>query len=164
MDKSEAYDDLCQEALFLERNAVVVRAGHPILSASPIESTAIQDYPWIVLSEAAHTEDQLHQMLYENQQRTKKSVIRSDSPLFVKTMFLGADVIGITRHDAVRFELAKGIVVELTLGMSSDVLWKTHTIGVMYRRDTVLSAASEALIQAIKAECALAAYLPQVQR
>jgi len=154
IDDSPASEDLVQEPLFRERNVIVVRAGHPILQKSLSHPAPLADYPWVVLSEAGSTVERLRQLLYEHQVPMRKSVVRSDSPLFVKTMFTDSDCIGITRHDAVRFELNEGRLVELVLGSQKDVkaLWQMHTIGLIYRRDAVMSAASRALVDEIRAE------------
>ncbi len=59
--------------------------------------------------------------------------------------------------NSVRIELEKGSLVEVALDNSTNSakpgLFNFHMVSIVYRKDTVLSTTSRALIREIKAEC-----------
>ncbi|CAN5482011.1 LysR substrate-binding domain-containing protein [soil metagenome] len=155
IEHDEFEHDLNSEPLVRDRNALVVRAGHPILQAEgPLELELLK-YPWLVLSECAHWEKMLRQRL--GGQGTSagtpqsRNVIRTDSFYFFRTTLIASECIGLTRFDAARLERGTGSVIELPLGgAAKDLLPGEHMIGIVYRRETALSTASQALIKEIR--------------
>lgn len=149
IEEDEFAHELTWEPLVLDRNALVVRKGHPILE--PDAGTSIADYPWLVLSECTPLEKLLRRQMRENGTPFANSVIRTDSFHFFRSTLVASDCVGLTRYDAARSEKQAGNVIELPLSATdSSTLLGSHMIGVVYRRETQLSTASEALIKEIR--------------
>lgn len=147
IEDNEFMDELIAEPLTLDRNAVVVRAGHPILSSPGSLYPQLTQYPWLVLSECIQLERMLRSMLDKRGMASHNSVIRTDSFHFFRTTLTASDCIGLTRFDAARPETEAGNVVELSLDGAN--LLGAHRIGIMRRKDTPPTTAAQALINEI---------------
>lgn len=148
MEADEFADELVSEPLVLDRNALVVRSSHPMLEAG---TGTIADYPWLVLSECTPLEKILRRQLREQGTPFTGSVVRTDSFHFFRSTLVTSDCIGLTRYDAARIEKEAGNVIELPLEASDPgQMLGTHMIGIVYRRDTALSTASQALVAEIR--------------
>jgi DNA-binding transcriptional LysR family regulator len=150
-------DDLVKEHLFQNRGAIVVHPGHS-LSKQPVTTVAdICQYPWAVLFENSNMETMLRQMAKEAGTQFDRTVIRNNSSVFVKSTLMQSDFVGLIAYDSVRIELEKGLLVEVALDDSTNPakpgLFNFHMVSIVYRKDTVLSTTSRALIREIKAEC-----------
>ena len=98
-----------------DRNALVVRAGHPILAQADALHPALATYPWLVLSECVQLERALRALVRKRGTPFNNSVIRTDSFHFFRSTLTTSDCIGLTRYDAARPETEAGNVVELPL-------------------------------------------------
>jgi DNA-binding transcriptional LysR family regulator len=158
IEEDEYASQLVTEPLVQDRNALVVRAGHPILAqpgqrplGSQAMASALAHHPWLVLSECIPLENMLRQVLRSRGVQFANSVIRTDSFYFFRTSLLASDCIGLTRYDAARLAQKAGHVVELPLAsMKGLQLGGSHMIGIVHRREHALSAASKALIKEIR--------------
>lgn len=150
IEDDEFADELVSEPLVLDRNAIVVRSNHPILSADQGIRRHLVDYPWLVLSECAQMEKMLRKLVRSWGTPFGNSVIRTDSFYFFRSTLVASDCIGLTRYDAARLEKEAGNVVELPLDEANLAhLLGSHMIGIVHRRNTTLSTASQALIREI---------------
>ncbi|MBL0422661.1 LysR family transcriptional regulator [Ramlibacter sp. AW1] len=151
LQEDEFAEELVSEPLLFDRNALVVRSSHPILRAQDAAAASIASYPWLVLSECAPLEKVLRQQMRERGTPFSGSVIRTDSFHFFRSTLVASDCIGLTRYDAARIEKEAGNVIELPLHAADQESWLgTHMIGIVYRRDTEPSTASQALIGEIR--------------
>lgn len=146
--------DLVQEVLFTDRSAVLVRAGHPLAARRRLPPAALAAHPWIVLSDSVALEASLRQWLGEGGTRAARSVLRSNSALFVRSTVAKSDGIGLLGLDAARSDLQAGSLVELTVhDPGRRLALPAREIGLVYRRDAVLSTAALALIAEVRAQC-----------
>ena len=144
-------DELVSEPLVSDRNAIFVRSNHPILETFGTIDSHLVHYPWLVLSECSQLEQMLRQLVRAQGTPFANSVIRTDSFYFFRSTLIASDCIGLTRYDSARLEKGTGNVVELPLDKANQAhLLGTHMIGIVYRRDTTLSTASQALIKEIR--------------
>ncbi|VCU71967.1 Hydrogen peroxide-inducible genes activator [Pigmentiphaga humi] len=151
IEDDEYADELVSEPLFPDRTALFVRADHPILATFDGAGAHLAEYPWLVLSECSQLEVMLRQMMRAQGTPFANSVIRTDSFYFFRSTLVASDCIGLARYDSARLEKHTGNIVELPLQPAvRKKLLSTHLIGVAYRRDTMLSTASKALIQEIR--------------
>ncbi|MDX3904469.1 MAG: LysR substrate-binding domain-containing protein [Pigmentiphaga sp.] len=151
IEDDEYADELVSEPLFPDRNALFVRSDHPILGTFDGSARHLADYPWLVLSECSQLEQMLRRTVRAQGTPFAHNVIRTDSFYFFRSTLVASDCIGLTRYDSARLEKDTGNVVELPLHASIRAqLLGTHTIGIVYRRDTALSIASQALIKEIR--------------
>jgi len=146
-DDDDAAGELIAEPLTADRNALVVRAGHPILKHKEALYRQLPHYPWLVLSDCLPLERSLRTQLQKRGTPFDSSVVRTDSFHFFRTALAASDCIGLTRYDAARPETEAGKVVELPLERAK--LLGAHRIGIMRRRDTPLTTAAQALIREI---------------
>lgn len=150
IDDDDFADELVSAPLVLDRNAIVVRAGHPILGRGEGVIRRLADHPWLVLSECAPLERTLRSLLRSSAAPFEHHVVRTDSFHFFRATLAASDCIGLTRFDVTRLERDAGHIVELPLDEArlTDLLG-SHMIGIVHRRNTALSAASQALIREI---------------
>ncbi len=147
----EFVDELVSEPLVSDRNAILVRSSHPILETHGTIGSHLVHYPWLVLSECYLLEQMLRQLVRAQGTPFNNNVIRTDSFYFFRSTLIASDCIGLTRYDAARLEKGSGNVVELPLDESNQAhLLGPMMIGIVYRRDTALSPASQALIKEIR--------------
>jgi len=151
----EFADELMQEELYAERGAIIVRKGHPLTRQTRVSLAQLGKYPWAVLSDSPHMERNLRNIAFEKNFSFSRGFIRCQSSRLIKSTLLDSDLVGFLSHDAVRNELDSGLLCELTLDSASHArdLLAVHLIGLVYRRDAALSAASLGLIGNIRAEC-----------
>ena len=151
----EFADELVQEELYAERGAIIVRKGHPLSRQVRVSLAQLGKYPWAVLSDSPHLERNLRNIAFEKNFLFSRGFIRCQSSRLIKSTLLDSDLVGFLSHDAVRNELDNGSLCELTLDSASHArdLLAVHLIGLVYRRDAALSAASLGLIGNIRAEC-----------
>lgn len=154
--QDEFADELVQEELYAERGAIIVRQGHPLSGHALVSLNMLGKYPWAVLSNSPHIERNLRNIAFARNYSLSGGFIRSQSSLMIKSALLDSDLVGFLSHDAVRIEVDNGLLCELTLDSVAQTrdLLEAHLIGVVYRRDAALSAASLALIDNIRKECA----------
>lgn len=109
----------------------------------------------MVLSNSPHLERNLRNIAFTKSFSFSRGFIRCQSSLLIKSALLDSDLVGFLSHDAVRREVDNGSLCELTLESAAQArdLLSAHMMGLVYRRDAALSAASLALIGNIRAEC-----------
>ena len=145
-------DDLVQLPLFENRNCVVVRRGHPLLDRRPVEPRELLDFPWFVMTESVALERALRSQARSQGLTASRSVVRSDSSQLLKSAVLASDVVGLTRFDVSRTDIDSGVLCEIRLQHAIEALGM-HTMGLIYRRQAELSAASQLFIAEIQEEC-----------
>ena len=150
IEDDEFSDDLVSEPLVLDRNAIVVRSGHPILAHERAIGRHLVDHPWLVQSECVPLEKALGALVRNWGTPFAHSVVRADSFFFFRSTLVASDCIGLARYDAVRVEKESGNVVELPLDEANLAhLLGSHMVGFVRRRDSMPSAASQALMREI---------------
>ncbi|MCZ2096554.1 MAG: LysR family transcriptional regulator [Anaerolineae bacterium] len=146
--------DLAQERLFSDHSAVIVRADHPLAARRRIPVSALITHPWIVLSDSDQLETVLRGILAEQNAQVKRSVLRSNSALFVRSAVSKTNAVGLMSLDAARTDLRNGLLMELVVEHRGQrVPLPTRELGVVYRRDAVLSSAALALIGELRRQC-----------
>ena len=150
-DADDFRAELVSQPLVLDRNAIMVRAGHPILAHRQAVGRRLVDHPWLVLSECVPLERTLRSLLSAWGTPFSNNVVRADSFHFFRTTLAASDCIGLTRFDVTRLEKEAGSMVELPLDEAHMArLLGSHMIGMVHRRDAALSSASQALMQEIR--------------
>ena len=144
--------DLVQLPLFEDRNCLVVRSGHPLLGSAPLEVPDLLAYPWFVMTESVALERALRARARSQGLWPTRSTVHSDSSQLLKSAVLASDGVGLTRYDVSRTDIRSGLLRELRLDHDVEAQGK-HTMGLIYRRQAELSAASQQLIAEIQGEC-----------
>lgn len=145
--------DLVQLPLFEDRNCLVVREGHALLQQQPTDIADLLACPWFVMTESEALESALRAQARRRGLLPGKSIVHSDSWQLLKYAVLAGDGVGLTRFDVSRADIRSGALRELRLDQDMQAQGR-HTMGLIYRRDAELSAASRQLIAEVQAECA----------
>lgn len=149
--QDDTTDDLVQEPLFEDRNCVVVRGGHPLLARQPAAIADVLAYPWFVMTDSVALERALRAQARSQAAVPARSIVHADSAQLLKTAVLAGDAVGVTRLDTSRADIRSGLLCEVRLDHTIEALGK-HTMGLIFRRQAELSAASRQLMAEIRAE------------
>jgi DNA-binding transcriptional LysR family regulator len=150
--EDETTTDLIQEPLFDDRNCVVVRDGHPLLARQPADIAKVLACPWLVLNDAIALERALRVKAHLHGLAPWRSIVHSDSAQLLKIAIQTSDAVGLMRYGVCLADIQAGELRELQPDLDPDALGR-HTLGLIYRRDAELSAASREVISEIRAEC-----------
>lgn len=143
----EASNGLVEEPLFIDRDVIVVAAGHALAGRRKVGFADLALHRWVALSESAALADE---MAARAGTEAADAMIRSSSSLFVRILLREGDFVGIISRDAVSLEIASGEFVELALDRRELAAQAPRTLGFLYRSDLSLSSAARALMRHIR--------------
>lgn len=164
IEEGEASSDLVQIPLFKDRNAIVVRAGHPLSKIEIPDVQSLAQYPWFVMSESQDLERSLREKAYAEGIELTQSIVFSDSSQFVKSAILASTGVGFLRYQALVQGFNASNIFEVpgdALFINSQGLGK-HSMGLIYRKGAELSAACKQLMEEIQKSCSEDVVLQQV--
>lgn len=155
IEEGEASADLVQQPLFEDRNAIVVRAGHPLLQANARSLTALTAYPWFVMSESRALVGALREGAHAHGVSVTQSIVHSDSSQFVKAAVAASDAIGLLRYQVILKDLRHASLVEYQVNQTEPCVLNVgrHTMGLIHRRESELSAAAIQFMSDIQLSC-----------
>jgi DNA-binding transcriptional LysR family regulator len=105
-------DGLCQEPVFVDRPAVIMRAGHPLLgSADPAQ--AMLDYPWILPGRETPLRQYWAAMVRAAGHRPPPVGIECGSVLTIRQLLISGDGLSLLSPDQVAVELAAGLLAAM---------------------------------------------------
>jgi DNA-binding transcriptional LysR family regulator len=163
LEEDEFSEILQQDPLFYETSVIAVASSHPLAAKPHLSTRDLTRFPWAVLSDSTYLERSLRQLLQSQNLIHERSVLRSNSSLFVKTMLSEGEWIGLLNHDAVRLEGERGQMTLLTpegANAHDQGLSSPRKMGICYRKDAPLSTAGATLMDVIKAASRVAADKP----
>ncbi|WP_374529985.1 LysR substrate-binding domain-containing protein [Novosphingobium sp.] len=136
--------DLDQEAVFEDRPALVVRAGHPLLeSAEP--GAAMLGYPWLLPSRETPLRRYWEAMIRALGRNVPHVGIECGSVMTIRQLLLSSDAITLLSPDQVSVELEAGI-----LAARPTPVPVTRTIGISTRPSWRPTAAQAAFVQMLR--------------
>lgn len=124
-------DGLAQEAVFDDRPAIVMRAGHPLLShADP--ASAMLDYPWILPGRETPLRRYWQDMLHALGQDIPHVPVECGSVMMIRQLLLAGDGLTLASPDQVSVELAAGVLAAIptpapvcrTIGITTRAGWR----------------------------------------
>lgn len=129
-DEAEV-DDLRQEAVFEDKPALVMRAGHPLLDGGNL-TRRLQDYRWILPGKETPLRRYWEAMLHNLGQEVPHVEIECGSVIMVRQLLRSGDALTLLSPDQVRVELEAGILATLptpvpvirTIGISTRANWR----------------------------------------
>lgn len=124
-------DDLVQEAVFEDRPVLVMRAGHPLLSASDPASRLL-DYPWLLPSRDTPLRRYWEAMLRTMGLQAPHVGIECGSTMMIRQLLIAGDGLTLLSPGQVSVELGAGILailptpvpVRRTIGISTRAGWR----------------------------------------
>jgi LysR family pca operon transcriptional activator len=108
---------LAFEHLYSEAMTLVVRPGHPLLAASPVDRSRITDYPWVL--PLADTTIRKHADSLFVQAGIAPSAQRLEtlSPALSRRYVQSSEAVWVAPRDAVHLDIQQGDLCELELGV-----------------------------------------------
>ena len=129
-DEAEV-DDLLQEAVFEDRPALIMRAGHPLLTAAD-RAASLLAFPWLMPSRETPLRRYWEGMLRELGLEPPHIGIECGSVIMIRQLLLSGDALTMLSPSQVSVELAVGILASLpppvpvsrTIGISTRSGWR----------------------------------------
>ena len=124
-------EGLAQEAVFVDRPVVMMRSGHPLLSA-PDAASSILDYPWILPGRETPLRGFWEGMIRASGLEPPHVSVECGSVMMVRQMLLAGDGLTLLSRDQLSVELDAGLLaalpapvpVERTIGIISREGWR----------------------------------------
>ena len=139
-------DDLVQDKLFDEPIHAITRAAHPLAGKTALSFDDLKPYPWIIPPSETTLRRQLDQFFIQAGQYAPPMAIESISYLTNRALAQSRDFIGIVPAHVAAEDIAKGTLARLEW----EVPFGNGPIGVSYRKETRLSPAGTALLDALR--------------
>jgi LysR family transcriptional regulator, regulator for genes of the gallate degradation pathway len=139
--------DLSQVAVFEDRPAVVMRAGHPLLEQAGDRATAIFAYPWLMPARQTPLRRYWEEMVRALGRDVPRVGIECGSVMMIRQLLLSGDALTLLSPDQVSVELAAGLLASLPTPVPVS-----RTIGITTRtgwRPTAAQAEFLALVQEV---------------
>ncbi|MXO65372.1 LysR family transcriptional regulator [Altericroceibacterium endophyticum] len=121
-------EDMTQEAIFEDRPALIMRAGHPLCATPRPSARQLLDYPWILPSIDTPLRQYWEDMLLKCGEEPPHVGIECGSVLAVRQLLLSGDALTLLSPDQLQVELDSGMLA--TLPPPQPV---SRTIGVVTR-------------------------------
>ncbi len=137
-------DDLHQEAVFEDRPALVMRAGHPLLDR-PLDGAMLAAYPWILPGRDTPLRHYWEAMMRAAGAEPPHVGIECGSVLTVRQLLLGSDALTLLSPAQLAVELQAGVLA--TLPPPVPVL---RTIGITTREGWRPTAPQEAFVTLLR--------------
>jgi len=148
--ETAALDDLRQEAVFEDLPALVMRAGHPLLTQPVITGAILAQYPWILPARDTPLRHYWEDMMRRAGAEPPHVAIECGSVLTVRQLLLGSDALTLLSPAQLAVELQAGV-----LATRPTPIPVRRTIGITTRdgwRPTAPQGAFVALLQQVAAE------------
>ncbi len=124
-------DGLAQEAVFEDRPVLVMRHGHPLLSAAD-PARAMLDYPWMLPGGETPLRRHWQAMIATTGQTPPRVGIECGSVMALRQLLLAGDGLTLLSPDQVAVELAGGVLAAMpppsalvrTIGITTRAGWR----------------------------------------
>lgn len=137
-------EGLLQEEVFMDRPAIIMRAGHPLLSAAdPIG--AMLSYPWILPGRATPLWHYWHGMIRDLGMAPPRVGIECGSVLTIRQLLVSGEGLSLLSPDQVAIELEAGVLAALPPPMPIK-----RVIGIATRADWRPTAVHAAFLDALR--------------
>lgn len=123
--------DLVQEAMFEDRPALIMRAGHPLLG-EPGSVDCLLTYPWLLPSPETPLRRYWEAMLHDLGREPPHVGIECGSVMMIRQLLLSSDALTMLSPDQVAVELDAGLLaamptpvpVSRTIGIATRAGWR----------------------------------------
>ena len=138
--------DLQQEALFLDRLAVVVRASHPLAHRTDLGWHDLREQSWIMPMPNTPAQTAFEQALQVAAIAVPADALRVNSALMMQALLAHSDRLALMSARHVRREIDAGLLVVLDV----PVRHAPRTIGMVYRSGYLPTPAAQCLLDALR--------------
>lgn len=112
--EGDGADDLVEEPVFEDRPLIVVRAGHPLLSAPKPDGTTLAAYEWILPGRETPLRRYWEAMIRAAGAEPPRVRIECGSVLTVRQLLTAGDAVTLLSRDQVSVELDGGVLAVLS--------------------------------------------------
>jgi DNA-binding transcriptional LysR family regulator len=149
--------DLVQEVLFYDRCGLFADARHPLARRATSGIHELARYCWLCSSDADPLREALAALAHSMGVVPRKTLIDSNSVVYLISTLIGSDFIGLLPMDAVEDAIEDGRLVELVLDpeQRSQVAAAAveRPVGFLRRGDSALSPVAQAFQDEIRSHC-----------
>lgn len=125
-------DDLAQDEVFIDRPAVIMRAGHPLAAVAEPDGAMLASYPWIMPSRETPLRRYWQDMMHAAGSEPPPVRIECGSVLTIRQLLIGSDALTLLSPAQLAAELAAGLLVarptplpvERAIGVLSRTGWR----------------------------------------
>ncbi|MBK4990163.1 pca operon transcription factor PcaQ [Pseudomonas sp. S36] len=117
MTDSPQIQGLSFEHLYSESMTLVVRAGHPLLAATPLERARVGQYPLVVPPAGTTIRQHADSLFVQCGIQMPAQRLETLSLVLSRRYVQGSDAVWVAPRDAVLLDLRRGDLVELDLGV-----------------------------------------------
>jgi DNA-binding transcriptional LysR family regulator len=157
LDTVSGSTDLVEEVLFYDRCGMFVDPAHPLARSGPVGIEELVQYCWLFSTDAASLRDALRVLARSKSVEPRKTVIDSNSVVYLVSTLIGSEFVGLLSMDSVEDAVNAGNLVEVVLEPTQRsqvaIAAVERPIGFLRRADTTLSPVAVALRDEILALC-----------
>lgn len=142
--------ELIQEQLYEDPLIFVVRRNHPLANRRSIGIRDLVQFSWVIPDESAH--DSLQRLALSEKTAIEQTVMRCNASTLIKALLVSSEFVALVREDMARIDLKNGDYKELSLSrnLRAETFLGAQRMGLVYRANSALPRASQALIDEIK--------------
>lgn len=130
--------DLQEEAILDDNLSAIVRAGHPLLSQSPLQWQDLLRYQWVLPRQGTPTRALFEEAIANHGLTVPPHVIETSSLVMLRGLLLESDRVTVLSRHQIRFEEQAGLLAALPFQLRST----GRPIGLTIRKSGSLSPAA----------------------
>ncbi|MCO5059519.1 MAG: LysR family transcriptional regulator [Rhizobiaceae bacterium] len=143
-------DDVQQEALFVDKLAIIARAGHPLAGQRMVEARLLIDYPWVTPSPNIPTREQFDALFRASGTGTPSRIVETSSLVLIRGLLSASDKLTIISRHQVARELDAGLLTALDFPLPGS----DREIGITTRHNWSPTATQVLFVEKLRACCA----------
>ena len=142
----EQSSDLVNQILFEENMFMVVRAKHPLLRKVTLKPRDLLQAQWILPRSNAPARQLFEENFASLELPAPQPTIETGDLALTRGLLLQSNMIAVVSAQQMKYELDQGLIKKLPFELQQT----TRQIGLIFRKNSVQSAASQALIECIQ--------------
>ncbi|CAG1006681.1 MAG: LysR family transcriptional regulator [Rhizobiaceae bacterium] len=143
-------DDVEQESLYVDRLAIVARAGHPLAARERVDAAALARFPWVTPSPDIPTRKHFDALFDGADLETPTRIVETSSLVLMRGLLMGSDRLAIISRHQVAKELEDGSLAALNFPLAGS----ERDIGIATRRGWSPTATQTLFIRMLREVCA----------
>jgi DNA-binding transcriptional LysR family regulator len=157
LDGVSGATDLIEDVLFYDRCGLFADPAHPLARSGPVTIEDLVNCCWLLSTDAASLRDALTSLALSKGVEPRKTVIDSNSVVYLVSTLIGSEFVGLLSMDSVEDAVNAGNLVELVIEPTQRsqlaLAAVERPIGFLRRANTTLSPVARALRDEILALC-----------
>ena len=142
-------DDVVQEELFVDKLAIVARAGHPLSGKPGIYVEALARFPWVTPAQNIPTREHFDALFRDAGYSPPERLVETSSLILIRGILLGSDRLTIISRHQIARELEAGILTALDFDLDGS----DRPIGIARRADWSPTATQSLFLDLLRKVC-----------